>query len=60
MSAVGQSIDNNDESILKPFENKTIIDHKGKHHKLETNLDKLKQIFEKREGDEFFSIYHRR
>lgn len=60
LSAVGQSIDNNDVSILKPFENKTRIDHKGKHHKLETNLDKLKQIIERREEPEFFRIYHRR
>jgi len=60
LSAVGQSIDNNDTSALKPFEGKTIIDHKGKHHVLETNLDKLRQISERREEREFFSIYHRR
>jgi len=60
LSAVGQSIDNDDASTLKMFERKTIIDHKGKHHVLETNLNKLKQISERREEREFFSIYHRR
>lgn len=60
MGAVGRRVDNNDTSALKPFENKTVIDSKGKHHKLETNIKNLIQILEKREEPEFFTIYQRK
>lgn len=60
LGAVGKRIDKNDVDALKQFENKTIIDHKGKHHKFETDIKKLIQIFEKREEPEFFTIYQRR
>ena len=60
LGAVGRRIDKNDVSALKQFENKTIIDHKGKHHRFETNFDKLKQISEQREEPEFFTIYKRK
>lgn len=60
MGAVGRSIDKNDSTTLKQFENKTIIDSKGKHHKFETDIKKLIKISEKRENREFFTIYQRK
>ncbi len=60
MSAVGRRIDRNDTTALKLFENKTIIDSKGRHHKFETDIKKLIKIFEKREEPEFFIIYGRK
>jgi hypothetical protein len=60
MSAVGRRIDNNDTSALKSFEKIIIIDAKGNHHKLETDVKKLIKIFEKREEPEFFTIYQRK
>ena len=44
MGAVGRSVDKNDADALKPFEGKTIIDHKERHHKLENDIEKLTKI----------------
>ena len=60
MGAVGRRIDRNDVDALKLFENKTIIDFKGKHHKFETDLKNLIKISEQREEPEFFTIYRRK
>lgn len=60
MGAVGRRIDKNDTNALRQFENKTIRDSKGKHHRLETDIKKLINIFEKREEPEFFTIYGRK
>ena len=42
---------------LKKFKKITIIDAKGKKHKLETNLDRLYEIDDEMEDVEFFEIY---
>lgn len=60
MGAVGRRIDKNDVTALDSFEKITIRDFKGNHHKFETDIKKLVQIFEKREEPEFFTIYQRR
>lgn len=60
MGAVGRRIDKNDTTALKQFENKSIIDYKGKHHKFETDIKKLVAITERRENREFFGIYKSR
>jgi len=60
LGAVGKRIDKNDVAALDSFEKITIRDFKGNHHKFETDIKKLIQIFEKREEPEFFTIYQRR
>jgi hypothetical protein len=59
-SAIGQRLETHNSTALKPFENKSIIDSKGRHHRFETDVKKLVKIFEKREEPEFFTIYQRR
>ena len=46
-----------DESVLIPFKNKRIRDSKGKWHTLETNPDKLWDIADVREDEEFYTVY---
>jgi len=60
LGAVGKRIDKNNTTALDSFDKITIRDFKGKHHKFETDIQKLVEIFEKREEPEFFTIYQRR
>ncbi len=46
-----------DASRLKPFRGVVIRDTKGRKHRLETNLRKIRDIEERKEEPEFFSIY---
>ena len=55
--AVGRMLNQGQEDAMKNFENKTIKDSKGKMYKFETDLKKLRDIEERREEPEFFSIY---
>ncbi len=57
-SAVKQALKTGDSSHLKKFKKITIIDAKGKKHKLETNLDRLYEIDDEMEDVEFFEIYY--
>lgn len=54
---VKKALATGDESLLKKYKKITIKDAKGKKHKLETNLDKIKEIEEAKEEPEFFEIY---
>jgi hypothetical protein len=56
-SAVRQFLETGDESFLKPFKGKRIKDANGNWHTLETDPEKLYDIAEQREEEEFFTIY---
>ena len=56
-NAVRKYLETGDASYLKKFRRKTIIDSKGKKHKLETNPKKIREIEEAKESSEFFDIY---
>lgn len=56
-SAVRQFLETGDESILKPFKGKRFKDAKGNWHILETDPKKLYEIAERREEEEYFTIY---
>jgi hypothetical protein len=56
-NAVKKFLETGDKSLLKKFKRRIIKDSKGKKHKLETNPDKLYEISEAREDEEFFEIY---
>ena len=55
--AVGRMLNQSQANAMKNFENKSIKDTKGNRHKFETNSKKLRNIAERREEPEFFSIY---
>ncbi|SMH71347.1 hypothetical protein [Candidatus Nitrosotalea okcheonensis] len=55
-SAIGR-LDQNDMTKLQSFQEIKIRDIKGKVHKFEINVDKIKQILERIEEPEFFDIY---
>lgn len=56
-SSVRQAIRTGDDSYLKRFKRKSIIDANGKKHKFETDLDKIYDIEEGIEEPEFREIY---
>jgi hypothetical protein len=56
-SAVRQFLETGDESVLKPFRGKRFKDANGNWHTLETDPEKLYEIAEQREEEEYFSIY---
>jgi hypothetical protein len=56
-SAVRQFLETGDASHLKPFKGKRVRDIDGNWHTLETDPDKLYEIEEQREEEEFYSIY---
>lgn len=56
-NAVKKFLETGDKSLLEKFKRRVIKDSKGKKHKLETNPDKLYEISEAREDEEFFEIY---
>jgi hypothetical protein len=58
-SAVGRALESGDERILSPFVGKRIRDSGGNYHTLETSLNTLYGISERREAEEFFEIYRR-
>ena len=53
--AVGRLLSQGETDAMKRFENKSIIDSKGKKHKFETSSKKLQDIAERREETEFFT-----
>jgi hypothetical protein len=57
---VKQTLKENDNSCLKEFENRKIIDSDENIHYLETNLEKIKKYEEAIEEPEFLEIYRRR
>ena len=59
-SAIGQRLDRNNKTALKPFRGSFIKDSRGKIHRFETDIDKIVTIFEQREEPEFFTVYQRR
>ncbi|MHB8602756.1 MAG: hypothetical protein ACYC6W_03475 [Nitrosotalea sp.] len=56
-SAIGRLIAQNDMNKLQSFQEIKIRDIKGKVHRFETDVDKIKQILERIEEPEFFNIY---
>lgn len=56
-SAIGQRIDKNDKTAIESFKGMVIKDHTGKYHKLETDLDKILDILQRKEEPPFFTIY---
>ena len=54
---VKKALETGDESILKKYKRRYIVDAKGKRHKLETRLEKIYEIEEAKEEPEFFEIY---
>ena len=55
--ATGRLLNQGETNSMKTFENQFIVDTKGKNHKFETSVKKLKDIAERREETEFFTIY---
>ena len=55
--ATGRLLSQGQTDAMKAFENKFLIDSKGKKHKFETSAKKLRDIAERREEAEFFTIY---
>lgn len=58
-SAVGKLVDQNDNNVLDDFKTIQIRDIHRKTHTLETNRNKIFDIFDRREEPEFFTIYDR-
>jgi lambda repressor-like predicted transcriptional regulator len=56
-SAIGQFLHAGDETVLKQFVGKRIKDANGNWHVLETDPNKLNEIREVREDEEFYIIY---
>lgn len=56
-SAIKDFLDTGDESYLKPFENVQIKDSYGNWHTLDTNPDNIYDVHERREDEEFYTIY---
>lgn len=56
-SAIGQRIDKNDKTALESFRGTVIKDNTGKYHKLETDLEKILGILQRKEEPPFFTIY---
>ena len=55
--ATGRLLSQGQADAMKAFESQFIIDSKGKKHKFETSTKKLRDIAERREEAEFFTIY---
>lgn len=56
-SAVGRLIDRNEKNALEVFKKVTILDDKGKRHRLETNRKRIFEIFDRKQEPEYFEIY---
>lgn len=56
-SAIGQRIDKNDKTALESFKGIVIKDHTGKYHRLETDIEKILSILQRKEEPPFFTIY---
>lgn len=54
---VKKALETGDERFLKKYKKKTIRDARGKKHKLETRLEKIRDIEEAKEDPEFYQIY---
>jgi len=54
---VKKALETGNESILKKYKRRYIRDTKGKRHKLETRLEKIREIEEAKEDPEFYQIY---
>lgn len=54
---VRKALETGDDSYLKKFKRKSIIDAHGKKHKFETDLDKIYDLEEEIEEPEFREIY---
>lgn len=58
-SAVGRLVDRNERNVLEIYKKITILDDKGKRHRLETNRKQIFEIFDRRQEQEYFEIYSR-
>ena len=56
-NAVRKARNKGDDSELKQYRNRRIVDSDGKTHKFETDLDAIYEIEEQMEEPEFFEIY---
>ena len=56
-NAILKARNKGDDSELKRYHNKKILDSEGKAHKFETDLDAIYEIEEQMEEPEFFEIY---
>ena len=54
---VKKALETGNDSFLKKYKRRLIRDAKGKKHKLETRLDKIRDIEESKEEPEFYQIY---
>jgi len=54
---VKKALETGDESVLRKYKKIVIRDVDGKKHKLETRLDKIRDIEEAKEEPEFYQIY---
>jgi len=55
--ATGKLLTQGQADAMRTFENQFIKDSKGKKHKFETSTKKLRDIAERREETEFFTVY---
>lgn len=56
-NAVRRFLETGDASILKPFKGKRVRDADGNLHTLDTDPESLYELHERREEEEFYSIY---
>jgi len=56
-SAIGEFLQTGDASVLTPFKGKRVRDAQGNWHTLETDPDAIYEIMERREEEEFYSVY---
>jgi hypothetical protein len=56
-NAVRKARNKGDDSDLKRYRNKRIVDSDGTAHKFETDLDAIYEILDQMEEPEFFEIY---
>jgi len=54
---VKKALETNDEKILRKYKRRVVRDSKNRKHKLETRLEKIREIEEAKEEPEFYQIY---
>ena len=54
---VKKALETGDASVLRKYRGKILTDSEGKKHRLETKLDKIRDIEDSKEEPEFYEIY---
>ncbi len=57
LNDVKKALETGNDKILKKYKRRVIRDAKGKKHKLEIRLEKVREIEEAKEEPEFFAVY---